>query len=318
MPRYSCDHRALSPFGPLDGVHRCSLEGSASRLSLSATSPSESARSWWCHRSCLLHPAIGGVQPHGSWHPSTIIWLQGFSSRSPVATSGRWSSTRMTTSLVVERSEPGSGLPLPSASRMLRAGGRASRVGASPSAWASGPLLPPTFGGEGHSPALRRRQTPGTRGRPSMAPSAAACLAPWPGWLWCRFRRCLLPFGRSVAVRPPHGRRSRRARVGHIHVFSRATGRTGRSYKMSYAVGAATAFLDGLVLTPAVRTGAKTSSCVLVQPLPIGAEVVAATGGADVVASAGEATHCRGGCLRWRDRQCHLPPDLRLFGFNGL
>jgi hypothetical protein len=51
-----------------------------------------------------------------------------------------------------------------------------------------------------------------------------------------------------------------------------------------------------------------------VQPLPIGADVVAATGGADMVASAGEAAHCRGGCLRWRDRQCHLPPDLWLFG----
>jgi hypothetical protein len=76
--------------------------------------------------------------------------------------------------------------------------------------------------------------------------------------------------------------------------------------------------LDGLVLTPAVRTEEKTSSCVLVQPLPIGAEVVAATGGADVVASAGEGAHCRGGCLHWQDCQCHLPPDLWPFGFNGL
>jgi hypothetical protein len=81
---------------------------------------------------------------------------------------------------------------------------------------------------------------------------------------------------------------------------------------------AVAAFLDGLVLTPVVRAGAKTSSCALVQPLPIGADVVAATGGADVVASVGEAAHYRGGCLHWRDRQCHLPPDLQLFGFNGL
>ena len=110
MSRSSCDHRTLSPSGPPDGVRRCSLEGSASRLSLPATSPSESVRSWWCRRSCLL-AAVGGVQPHGSWHPSTIIWLQGFSSCSPVATSDRWSSTRMTTSLVVERSESGCGLP---------------------------------------------------------------------------------------------------------------------------------------------------------------------------------------------------------------
>jgi hypothetical protein len=57
--------------------------------------------------------------------------------------------------------------------------------------------------------------------------------------------------------------------------------------------------LDGLAFTPAVRTGAKTSSCALVQPLPTGAEVVTAPGRADVVASASEATHSRGGCLRW-------------------
>jgi hypothetical protein len=45
---------------------------------------------------------------------------------------------------------------------------------------------------------------------------------------------------------------------------------------------------------------------------------VAAVVGAEVVAAAGEAPHFRGGCLRWRDRQCHLPPGPRLFGFNGL
>jgi hypothetical protein len=111
MPRSSCDHCALSPSGPPDGVRRCSLEGSASRSSLPTTSPSESVRSWWCRQSCLLPAAVEGVQPHGGWHPSTTIQLQGFSSCSPVATSGRWSSTRMTTSLVVERSESGCGLP---------------------------------------------------------------------------------------------------------------------------------------------------------------------------------------------------------------
>jgi hypothetical protein len=138
-------------------------------------------------------------------------------------------------------------------------------VGASPSAWAGGPLLPPAFGGEGRSPALWRRRTPGTRGRPSIAPSAATCLAPRPGWLWCRLRRCLLPLGWSMAACPPHGQQLHLARVGHIHGFSRATGRTGRSYKTSYAAGVAAVFLDGLDLTPVVRTGAKTSSCALVQ-----------------------------------------------------
>jgi hypothetical protein len=156
------------------------------------------------------------------------------------------------------------------------------------------------------------------RGRPSEASSVAACLASRPGWLWCRLRRCLLPLGRGVAVRPPHGRWLRRAQVGHIHDFSRAAGRTGGSYKTSYAAVVAATFLDGLVLTPVVRTGARTSSRVLEQPPPIGAEVVAAAGGSEVVAAAGEAAHCRGGCLRWRDHQCHLLPDLRLFGFNGL
>jgi hypothetical protein len=44
---------------------------------------------------------------------------------------------------------------------------------------------------------------------------------------------------------------------------------------------------------------------------------VAAVVGVEVVVAVGEAPHCRGGCLRRRDRQCHLLPDLRLFGFNG-
>jgi hypothetical protein len=92
-------------------VRRCSLEGSASGLSPLAISSPKSSRSWWHHRSCLLLLVVRGVQPHGSWHPSAIARLQGFSSRSKVATSGRWSSTRMTTSLMVERSEPGCGLP---------------------------------------------------------------------------------------------------------------------------------------------------------------------------------------------------------------
>jgi hypothetical protein len=120
----------------------------------------------------------------------------------------------------------------------------------------SGPLLPSVFGGEGRSS--------------SVALSADACLAPRPGRLWCllrrRLRRHLLPLGRSVAARLPHGRRSRRARVGHTHSFFCGTSRTGRSYKTSCAAPVGAAFLDGLVLTPVVRTGAKISSCALVRP----------------------------------------------------
>jgi hypothetical protein len=128
-------------------------------------------------------------------------------------------------------------------------GRRASRVEAPPFSRAGGPLIPPIFGGEGRSLALRRRRTSATRGRPSVVPSAAACLAPWLGWPWGRLRRCLLLLGRGVAVRPPHGRRSRRARV-HIHGFSRVAGRTGGPYKTPYAAGAVALFLDGLDLTP--------------------------------------------------------------------
>jgi hypothetical protein len=60
---------------------------------------------------------------------------------------------------------------------------------------------------------------------------------------------------RGMAVRPPHGRRSRRAQVRHIHDVPRVVGRTiptlsRGSYKTSYAVEVAAMFLDGLVLTP--------------------------------------------------------------------
>jgi hypothetical protein len=216
--------------------------------------------------------------------------------------------------------------PQPSASRMfiIHAGEEGEPSWGPASAWAGGPLLPPAFGGEGRSPALRRRRASGMRDRPTagatgrlQAPPATTCPVPRLRWPRRRLRRCLLPFGRGVAVRPPHGRRSRRVQVHHIHVFSRAAGRTGGSYKTSYTVGAATAFLDGLVLTSAVRTGARTSSRMLRQPPPTCAEVVAVIG-AEVVAAAGEAARCRGGCLRWRDHQWHLPPSLQLFGSNGL
>jgi hypothetical protein len=238
MPRSPCDHHALSPSGPPDGVRRCSLEGSASRSSLPETSPSESVRLWWCRRSCLLPAAIGGVQPHGGWHPFATIRLQGFSSCSPAAVPRRWSSRRMTTSLVVGRSKLGCGLPLALSFKDVHhpcwGGGCAElrlhlRVG-------SDPLLPSVSEGEGRSP--------------SVALSDVACLASRPGWLWHRLRRCILPLGRSVAARPPHGRWWCCARASHIHGFSRSSGCTGRLYKTSYAAGAAATFLMVLPSLP--------------------------------------------------------------------
>jgi hypothetical protein len=104
-------HCTLPPCGPLDGVCQCFLERSASRPPPPATSPPESSRPWWCRWSCLLLVVVRGVQPHGSWHPSAIARLQGFSSCSPATVPRQWSSRRMTTSLVVGRSKPGCGLP---------------------------------------------------------------------------------------------------------------------------------------------------------------------------------------------------------------
>jgi hypothetical protein len=81
----------------------------------SVVSPSGSSRSSllarWRYRSRLLLAVARGARPRGGWRPSAIAQLQGFSSRSRTAVSHQWSSTRMTTSLVVERSEPGCGLP---------------------------------------------------------------------------------------------------------------------------------------------------------------------------------------------------------------
>jgi hypothetical protein len=106
----------------LDGARRCLVEGSMSAPSPSAILLPGSSRSsfparWRC-RSRLLAVA-GGARPRGGWRSSAIAQLQGFSSRNRVAVSHQWSSTRMTTSFVVERSEPSYDLPLPSASRMF-------------------------------------------------------------------------------------------------------------------------------------------------------------------------------------------------------
>jgi hypothetical protein len=133
------------------GVRRCSLEGSASRWSLPATSPSKSVRLWWRRRSCLPPAVVGGVQPRGGWHPSTIIRLQGFSSCSPAAVPHRWSSKRMTTSLVVGRSKPGCGLPPALSLKDVHHpcwGGGCAELGPA-SAWAAARFFPQCSGEKG-------------------------------------------------------------------------------------------------------------------------------------------------------------------------
>jgi hypothetical protein len=73
-------------------------------------------------------------------------------------------------------------------------GWKASRVGVLPSTWAGDLLLPPTFGGEGCSPALRRRRTSATWCQP-----ARKCHQP-PGFL---------PLGLDGLVLTPVGGRER-------------------------------------------------------------------------------------------------------------
>jgi hypothetical protein len=277
MPRSSCDHRALSPSGPPDGVRQCSLEGSAPRSSFPASLPPESARSWWCRRSCFLLAAVGGVQPHGSCHPSTIIRLQGFSSCSPAAVPRRWSSRRMTTSLMVGRRKPGCDLPPALSFKDVHhpCWGRVCRVGAPPPRGLVARFFPqysrekgvrhPCRGGK-----LRVRGA----GRLRVPPDTA-CSMPWLGWLWRHLRRCLLLLGRGVAARSPHGRWSRRVQVRHTHGFSRTAGCTGGSYMASYVAGAVAVFLD--VLTPLARTRVRTYKRT----------------------EAAVAHRCRGGCRRW-------------------
>jgi hypothetical protein len=111
----------------------------------------------------------------------------------------------------------------------------------------SGPLLPSVIGGEGRSP--------------SVALSAAACLAPRSERLWCCFRCRLLPLGRSVAARPPHRCRSRRARAGHVLVLPAPSdapeGRTTRRTPRGRCSCSGTA---------STRTGVRTCRCALGRP----------------------------------------------------
>jgi hypothetical protein len=209
----------------------------------------------------------------------------------------------MIVGLVVGKSEPGRGLPCSQlqgcSSSVL--GRRAHRVG-SRLRVGSGPLLPSVFGGEGRSP--------------SVALSAAACLAPRPERLWCCFRCRLLPLGQSVAAGPPHGCRSRRARAGHVQVLpalpaapgGRTTCRTPRGRRSCSGTVSSSLLWRGSEDLP-MRTRA-----VAVRRCDVGGQVAAVVG-AEVVVAIGEASPCRSGCLRRRDRQCHLrsgPPALWL------
>jgi hypothetical protein len=198
----------------------------------------------------------------------------------------------MTVSLVVEKSEPGCGLPPALSFKDVHHScwGRASQVVVLPFAWASDLLLPPAFGGEGRSPALRRRQT------------ATCCLVGV--WLSVHrtgdgraVRRSATSMARPAPPAAPGGRTRRRTLQGQCP----------RSW-MVFPYSRTEDGSEDLL----VRAGVAA-----IRRCGVGAQVAAVVG-AEVVAAIGEASHCRGGCLRRRDRQCHLWPDLWLFGFNGL
>jgi hypothetical protein len=169
-------------------------------------------------------------------------------------------------------------------------GRRASQVGVLPSAWAGDPLLPPAFGGEGRPPALRRRRT------------ATCCLVEvWPSVHRTGDGHAVRRSATSTALPAPLAasrvRTTRRTPQGGARV-------PGWSCPHSRSEDGSEDLL--------VRAGAAA-----IRWCGVGAQVAAVVG-AEVVAIIGEASHYRCGCLRRRDRQCHLWLDLRLFGFNGL
>jgi hypothetical protein len=275
MPRSSCDHHALPPFGPPDGVCR-----------------------WWCRRSCLLPAAIGGVQPHGGWHPFAALRLQGFSSCSPAAAPCRRPSRRMTTSLVVgEASRVAASLP-PSASRMfiILAGaegassrGSASRVGQRPASSSSirgrRGVHQPRKGGElqlrgaGQVQALTAAACLALGlGGPAAASDTASCrlVGAWLSVHHTSDGRAVRGSATSTASPAPPAVRGDRPRRRTLREWRR------RSWMVLSS-------LRG-------RTGARTSCA-----------ETATVVGAEVVVAAGEAVPCRGGCLRCRDHQGHLP-----------
>jgi hypothetical protein len=176
-------------------------------------------------------------------------------------------------------------------------GRRASRVGVPPSAWVGGPLLPPAFGGEGCSPALRRRRTSGTQEGPTAGAasrrvpdsSAWMALAPpptLPPAVWSG-RGCPSTARVTIAscAGSPHPRLLPRRRP-HRGAIQDVVRRGGGNHVLGWSCTHSRR-----------RTGARTSSRVLRQPPPTGAEVATVVG-AEVVAAAGEAARCRGGCLR--------------------
>jgi hypothetical protein len=99
------------------------------------------------------------------------------------------------------------------------------------------------------------------RGNPGCVSDPKHRQAPRPERLRCCFRCRLLPLGRSVAARPPHGCRLRRVRAGYAQVLpapSTAPGgrTTRRTPRGRYSCSG----------TTSARTGVRTCRCALGRP----------------------------------------------------
>jgi hypothetical protein len=194
----------------------------------------------------------------------------------------------MTTSLVVERSELGCGLPPALKFKDVhhpRWGGRRAELGSRlPHGLVTRFFLQhleekgvhqPCGGGE-----LRLRGADWLQ-----APSAVACLSPWLGWLWRRLQRCLPPLTRAglSIYRMGDGRAVRRSATSVASPVSpaalfrrRSEGRTRRRTPWRWRPR------SWMVLSSLRRRArARTSSCVVRRPpSPV--------------------SHwCGGGCCRW-------------------
>jgi hypothetical protein len=75
--------------------------------SLHASCPSTFRAPGWGAPAFFRLVVVGGTQLRGSWYPSAIVRLQGFSSGSPAAFPRWWSPKTVTTSSMVGRSKPG-------------------------------------------------------------------------------------------------------------------------------------------------------------------------------------------------------------------
>jgi hypothetical protein len=163
----------------------------------------------------LALAAVGGARFRGDRYLSAIVRLQGFSSGSPAASPHQWAARWG------EASRAAASAP-PSASRIfvIRAKAEERIEWGVASAWAGNPFLPPAFGGERHSPALRRL--------PSAMRGKANCCS------LDRVQRSVLrPGGRRAAYGPATSRSSSRqqpcqrvaqhvvCREGGAHVLGR-------------------------------------------------------------------------------------------------